>query len=623
MQAIILAAGMGKRLKEYTMENTKCMVKINGIPLIERSLRILDKKQLSQIILVTGYEGEKLTDYVTSLEIGTPILFIHNPVYDKTNNIYSLALAKEQLISEDTLLFESDIIFEEALVDLLLDDKRETLALADKFASWMDGTCMVLDEDDSIKDFIPGKYLNFADKGSYYKTVNIYKFSRHFSTYTYVPFLEAYAKAMGNNEYYESVIKLIALLETKEIKAKRLEGQIWYEIDDIQDLDIAESIFAPTLKDRYQSVAARYGGHWRYPKLLDFCYLVNPYFPPKKLLDEMKSNFETLISQYPSGMRVNSLLASRSFGVRPEHILMGNGAAELIKMLMARLDGPTGFIRPTFEEYPNRYDPNSSVVFTPENEDFRYMADDLAEYFGEPEHEIRNLILINPDNPSGNYLAPDDLKKLIAWCRSKTIRLILDESFSDFVALEEAADRSPLFHMSAVEGLQASLINEETLASYEELYLVKSISKSYGVPGIRLGILASGNQDMVKGLKDDAAIWNINSFGEFYMQISEKYKKDYQESLRKMAKARARLYIGLSSIPFLRPLPTQANYVMCQVVGGLTSERLACQLLQRDILIKDLTSKLQNGYQYVRLAVRDEEDNEKLMSALKFIWENF
>lgn len=370
MQAIILAAGMGKRLKEYTAENTKCMVKVNGTTLIERALRILDKKQLSRIIIVVGYEGRKLMDYITTLGIQTPVCFINNEVYDKTNNIYSLALAKESLISEDTLLFESDIIFEEALVDILIEDPRETLALVDKFASWMDGTCMVLDDDDSIKDFIPGKYLKFEDKGGYYKTVNIYKFSQHFSANTYVPFLEAYAKAMGNNEYYESVIKLIALLETKEIKAKRLSGQVWYEIDDIQDLDIAESLFADTIEKRYDAIASRYGGHWRYPKLLDFCYLVNPYFPPQKMLDEMKSNFEILISEYPSGMRINSLLASRNFGVRQEHIVIGNGAAELIKVLMEHTEGPTGFIRPTFEEYPNRYDSALSVVFTPDNEDF-------------------------------------------------------------------------------------------------------------------------------------------------------------------------------------------------------------------------------------------------------------
>lgn len=601
MQAIILAAGMGKRLKEYTAQNTKCMVKVNGITLIERALRILDKKNLSRILIVTGYEGQKLTDYVTELNIHTPLCFIRNEIYDKTNNIYSLALAKEYLIEEDTLLLESDIIFEEALIDLLLDDPRQTLALVDKYASWMDGTCMVLDEDDSIADFIPGKYLKFQDKNSYYKTVNIYKFSRHFSANTYVPFLEAYAKAMGNNEYYESVIKLIALLETKEIKAKRLTGQTWYEIDDIQDLDIAQSLFAPSPEEKYRLISSRYGGYWRYPSLTDFCYLVNPYYPPERMMEEIKSSFDALLTQYPSGMRVNSLLASRNFGVKSSHILTGNGAAELIKALTEQLKGRFGLIRPTFEEYPNRLIHQDCVVFVPDNPDFSYTVDDLTAFFGKKENAVDYLILINPDNPSGNWLSREELLFLISWCRQKNTGLILDESFSDFAVCPSDCD--------------ASLIQEEVLDMYDKLYIVKSISKSYGVPGLRLGVLASSDEPLISRLKKQVAIWNINSFGEFYMQISEKYKKDYASSLDKIKKSREILMEGLKEISFLRPIPSQANYIMCQVTGNFTSSQLSWKLLEKNLFIRDLSGKVKG--EYIRIAVRTEEDNERLLSELK------
>ena len=134
------------------------------------------------------------------------------------------------------------------------------------------------------------------------------------------------------------------MLDDPEIRAKKLEGQLWYEIDDIQDLDIAESMFVEDMDEKVSSIQNRYGGYWRYPKLLDFCYLVNPYFPPQKLMNEIKANFETLLTQYPSGIRVNSLLAAKNFGVKPEHILVGNGAAELIKSLMGRLNGKIGLI---------------------------------------------------------------------------------------------------------------------------------------------------------------------------------------------------------------------------------------------------------------------------------------
>lgn len=153
MQAIILAAGMGKRLGELTKNNTKCMVEVGGVKLIERALRILDKKSLSRIILVVGYQYENLTTFVNSLQLATPIEYIVNDVYNRTNNIFSLSLAKEQMMQEDTLLLESDLIFEERLIDLLIEDKRDTLALVDKFESWMDGTCIVVDENDNITDF--------------------------------------------------------------------------------------------------------------------------------------------------------------------------------------------------------------------------------------------------------------------------------------------------------------------------------------------------------------------------------------------------------------------------------------------------------------------------------------
>ena len=607
MQGIILAAGMGKRLKFLTNDNTKCMVKVNGITMIERSLRILDKKNLSKIVIVVGYKGKELMDYIGTLGIKTPVVFIDNPIYNKTNNIYSLALAKDYLCSEDTLLLESDLVFEESLIDALLNDERENLALVDKFESWMDGTCMELDDDDCITNFIPGKYLQFAEKDKYYKTVNIYKFSAKFSANTYVPFLTAYEKAMGENEYYESVIKLISLLETREIRAKRLEGQIWYEIDNIQDLDIAESLFSASDDDYLSNISRRYGGYWRYPKLLDFCYLVNPYYPPQKMIDEMKSNFTELLTQYPSGMDVNSLCAASAFGVRQNHIVIGNGAAELIKSLMEKLladnDSKIGCIYPTFEEYPNRFDRDRIISFTSKNSDYSYTEEDLMSFYGDK--DISALVVINPDNPSGNFINVEGLLKLIDWAKNKGIILIIDESFVDFADIPEDAGIDTL-----------TLLKEKILSLYERLYVVKSISKSYGVPGARLGILASSDEETIAFIKKDVAIWNINSFGEFFMQIKEKYDKNYFSALRKVRASRAVLMEKLKELPGITPFESQANFIMCRLEGA-DSRDITKKLLRENIFIKDLTPKVKDGKQYLRLAVRNEEDNEKLVNALR------
>ena len=599
MQAIILAAGMGRRLKTLTRNNTKCMIKVNGVTLIERLLGQIERQNVSKITVVVGYEGEKLKQFIASLGVKKPVEYVENPIYDKTNNIYSLYLAREIMKEDDTLLFESDLIFEDSVLDELVSDPRRNLTLVDKYESWMDGTCVKLHEDDSIADFIPGRRFDFKEKSEYYKTVNIYKFSREFSRDYYVPFLEAYQTALGQNEYYEQVLRVITMLDKPLIKAKRLKpGQRWYEIDDIQDLDIAESIFTPDDDEKVYLMQSRYGGYWRYPKLIDFSYLVNPYFPTERLKNEIKANFDRLLTEYPSGQRVNSLLAAKNFGVSIDNILVGNGAAEPIKALMDGFEGKTGFILPSFDEYKNRYDPELRVEYTSDKDDFGYTVDDVTGFFDDK--DIKNLILINPDNPSGNYIPKKELIRLVEWSNQKGIQLVIDESFADF------ADEP-----------DNSMIDQELLEKFPGLYVVKSISKSYGVPGLRLGVLASGDRDEISRLKKEVSIWNINSFAEFYMQIAEKYNADYRRALATFRKERSRFAEELANIKGIRTVPSQANYIMIKVESGEYAEELLKRLLiHHDILIKDLALKTGSSG-YMRIAVRDTDDNNALLEALR------
>lgn len=597
MQAIILAAGMGKRLKELTSNATKCMVEVNGVTMIERTLGHLEKLGLKRIIFVVGYEGQKLKEYVESLHISTPLEFIDNEVYYKTNNIYSLYLAKEKLVEDDTLLLESDLVYEEAVIRKLVEHPYPSLTLVDKFESWMDGTCVTLDEDDNITAFLSKREFDFSKTDEYYKTVNLYKFSKEFSEKHYVPFLEAYCKALGTNEYYEQVLKVITFLDDPQIKAVKLDGEKWYEIDDVQDLDIAETLFA-TKEERLKRMQSRYGGYWRYPKLLDFCYLVNPYFPCQKLKDEMKSNFEILLTEYPSGMAVNSLIAAKDFGLHKDQVVVGNGASELIKALMEYLPGKMGVTQPTFEEYPNRKTADELVIFHPDNDDYSYTAQELMDFF--TGKDISTLLLINPDNPSGNYLPKQEVQRLADWAEKTNVRLIVDESFADFADEEDA-----------------TLLEQAILTSYPHLIVMKSISKSYGVPGIRLGILAGDDKELIAKLKKEVAIWNINSFGEFYLQIYEKYAKDYKAAMTKFKKTRRIFTEALSGVPGLRVIPSQANYLLCELTDGTCATTLAEDLLEENILIKDLSTKKGfAGKNYIRLAIRDEKDNEKLVQAL-------
>lgn len=603
MQAMILAAGMGKRLKHLTENNTKCMVKVNETSIIERALRILDRKGLSKIVLVVGYKGKKLIEFVEQLGIHTPLVYVWNYDYEKTNNIYSLSLAKEYLCREDTLLLESDLVFEESIIDMLLEDKRTSLALVDKFESWMDGSCMVIDEADRILDFIPGKYFDFREKENYYKTVNIYKLSRQFSKNIYVPFLEAYEKAMGENEYYESVIKLIVMLDTSEIRVKRLNGQKWYEIDDVQDLDIAESLFEDDIEKRYNNFMKRYGGFWRYPHMIDYCYLVNPYFPNQRLTEEMTCNYSSLLSQYPSGREVDSIVTSNVFGVNKDYIVLSNGAAELIKIFMEEQSGTVGIICPSFNEYKERCE-REVLVYQPEGADLRYTENDIIQFF---DGKIQLLVLINPDNPSGNFIPISGVMKILEWAKQAGIKVLVDESFVDFADLADG---------ESIE--DNTLIREEILKEYRNLYVVKSISKSYGVPGLRLGVLASADEEKVNQIKKNMPIWNINSFAEFFMQIIPKYRKDYAAALVEFRKTRKDFLEKLEQIEYLKAVPTQANYVMCEVIGRSAGEICIC-LFEKGILIKNLTEKVKNDRQYIRIAIRTREENDQVLKILNEI----
>jgi histidinol-phosphate/aromatic aminotransferase/cobyric acid decarboxylase-like protein/choline kinase len=598
MQAVILAAGMGSRLGKYTQNNTKCMLSINGRTLIERALDALDGAGIRKCVMVIGYQKDNLKNFIGGRYKNIEMVYISNDIYNKTNNIYSLSLARDHLLQDDTILLESDLIFEERVIKDLIENPEPTLAAVALYESWMDGTVVQITQDRIITNFIPRKFFNYDEKETYYKTVNIYKFSKQFLQESYVPFLEAYSRAMGNNEYYEQVLRVITTLDKNELKAFVLDDHKWYEIDDVQDKDIAEALFCDNAKDTLKLISRRYGGYWRFPKLKDFCYLVNPYFPSAQLKNEMKAYFDDLVSQYPSGLSVLNLLAGKLFNVDENRILTGNGAAELIRALAPLIHGSVGILYPSFNEYAESFSPHAEIVpFYPK--DMTCGIDALIEW----SNQCNTLVLINPDNPSGNYIPAADVKKLLAVFKSKNKLLILDESFIDFCDFE---DNPSLLHQEILDEYAANLI------------VIKSISKSYGVPGLRLGVLASGDGALIKKIRENIPIWNINSFGEYFLQIIGKYAKDYRQACRLIFEERKHFKAELEKTGLFTVYPSQANYFLCKC-AGFSAKDLAEYLLENHtVFIKDLTGK--KGIpdtSWVRLAVRDRKDNDFLIEKLR------
>ena len=346
---------------------------------------------------------------------------------------------------------------------------------------------------------------------------------------------------------------------------------------------------------------SRYGGYWRFPDMLDYCYLVNPYFNRSGIIKEMQDFFPTLVAEYPSGMNVNSMLASECWNVKQEYIIPGNGAAELIKLLMEHLEGKVGVVRPTFEEYPNRMPAERVVTFVPQNSDFRYDADDLIEFFGN--NAVETILLINPDNPSGNFIPMEGIIKLAQWTKDNGIKFILDESFVDFS--EGYANNS--------------FISNQLLEIFPNVCVMKSISKSYGVPGLRLGILCSANTEMIQRMKKQVSIWNINSFAEFFMQIYPKYRADYQKACDQFIATRNDFERELQQIPFIHVMPSQANFFFLEVLPPYKPKQLCAILLKKYKILASacLAKKGIEPDKYMRIAVRSHKDNERFIKALK------
>ena len=594
MQIIIPAAGMGNRLGSVTSDKTKAMIEVGGKTLIERCLDSAIVHSLDRIILIVGYEKDKLKKLLGNNYKGVDIVYVENNEYATTNNIYSVYLAKDYLAEDDTILIESDLIFDSKILDMVVQNRAENLAVVDKYKAWMDGTVVKINNDFSISHFIPKSSFSYDQVDQYYKTVNIYKFSKEFLNDFYIPFLEAYAKAFGANEYYEQVLKVIVNLDMRQLYALPLNNEVWYEIDDIQDLDNANLFFAKP-DDKYDLLSKRYGGYWRYDQLKDFCYLVNPFFPPNALNNEIKFSLNKLMQSYPSGQNIQALLGAKMFSIPQSFVVVGNGAAELIDQVTDNLPGKFGIYGPTFEEYTARF--QNLDLQVPDQEGFRYGKADILKLA----EKNNGIILINPDNPSGNFIPYSDIIDILENLKAEGKYLILDESFLDF----------------AVDGFKSSVLNQEDLEKYPNLVVIKSIGKSYGVGGLRLGVLASSDIELINKMKISVPIWNINSVAEFYLQIIGKYTSEYKESCQQMINARAALFQDLLEIEYLEPYESQANYIFCKVIDR-SSYQLASDLCSKySILIKDCSGKESIDDQFIRVAVRDTFDNEYLAKSLK------
>ena len=385
----------------------------------------------------------------------------------------------------------------------------------------------------------------------------------------------------------------------KEVKLHgfKLTGEDWYEIDDAQDYDIVNAIFAPSTKEKLELFHKRFGGYWRFNGIKDYCYLVNPYFPTKQMIDKMKYFYDELLFNYPSGQKIEKICASRMFdNVNEDNILIGNGAAELINNLRYIVGKRIGLTIPSFNEYVRCF-PDCEITYINSSDDnYRLSLDKIIDKLD----DVDTMIIISPDNPSGSCLKYEEVIEILDIAKEKNKQVIFDESFMDFA------------------NNNYTLIDDDILNKYSDLVVIKSISKSYGVPGLRLGVLASGNEKYIKTINNNLPVWNINSFAEYFLQIINIYKKDYIEGCKKIKEERDRFYKELIKIKDLYIYPSEANYFMCKLLSGSANELAEYLLDNNKILIKVLNGK--NGFddgEYIRIAIKSTIDNDYLVKSIK------
>ena len=296
MKALILAAGFGNRMRPLTNNQHKTLLSVSGLTILYRIIDSLLKRDICDICLVTGYRSAELREYLHTHFPEISFDFVHNDKYQTTNNIYSLALAFESLsITEDILLIESDLVYSPEVLDVAINSSYPNVALVSQYRTGLDGTVVAV-KDNTITSVFPphlqGNNFNLFDK---YKTLNIYKFSHEFCNTQFKRLLVFYANAIDSNCYYELILGILIYMARETIYAEIVDNSLWAEVDDPNDLRIAEFQFNTNAR---LNILKSFGGYWNYI-LLDFA-CCNMHFPPRSLLSEINNNLYPLLHNYGS-----------------------------------------------------------------------------------------------------------------------------------------------------------------------------------------------------------------------------------------------------------------------------------------------------------------------------------
>jgi len=589
MRAIILAAGLGRRMMPLSEHVHKTLLTIGGQPIINRLIGGLRESGIVRITIVTGYRAHELESHVLEHFPELQFSFVRNELYESTNNIHSLALAFEQLdFDEDIVLLESDLIYEPAVLRRLIASKHDNVAVVDRYRVGLDGTVVAVSESKVVTHVIPaslqGPNFDFSEK---YKTLNIYKFSAEFCRTTFNRLLSYYSRIIDNNCYYELILGILIYMQQAQIHAETLNGELWAEVDDPNDLRNAEFVFAP--QDRRRHLESSWGGYWNTP-ILDFAFIRNMYFPPDSMVSQLTSNLSKLITNYGSTQSVLNEKLANYLRCNPENVHFLNGASQFFPIFRRYFVGRRVLLpQPTFGEFHRAF-PDAATY-----------RDDGHFSPGEILRRARDsdlIVVVTPNNPTGTTAPGTGLQDLIRSADDKTV--LVDESFIDFSG-------------------EPSLIPWLEQENHSNVIVLKSLSKVLGVPGLRIGFVHTTDPIWSERIESQLPVWNINSVAEHFIELLLKYPADLPSSFKQSHLDRAALSEELSRLDIVEQVfPSGGNFLLTRLrASEEEADRLADALLiDHGIYVKSISSKFADGGTYWRVAVRTPEDNSQLCDAL-------
>ena len=597
-KAVILAAGVGDRLRPFTNKLPKCLVPVAGVPILDNTLAHLAALGTEDIAVVVGHHKEAIIERYGERHLGMSMNYVVSENYDKTNNIYSLWLARGHL-TQDVLLLEADIFFERAVLERLLLQSGGNLAIVSRHQSWMSGTVVSVDARGRIQATVDSQNQpDGFDYSKFFKTANIYLFRKDFLNRYFLPQLDAYITSRDYGEYYESILITLGHRGKNNLVAVDCDDLKWYEIDDESDRLAAEYLFE-SAEERYDHVQSQHGGYWRLG-FIDHAYLYNPYYPPKTMFVHFENNLRELVLNYPPGQEVVARLVGTLIDQPASRILVGNGASELIKIIAGRLPGPIACPLPSFNEYEEAARAGTFVPFELPAPDFELDVDAFAQRVLASEAKL--AIVVTPNNPTSLAVPRADILRLAAGLEPAGCMLVVDESFIDF-----ADDYQAL----SVEGWVDRVPN---------LAVLKSLSKSFGLGGLRLGYLLTANEEFANAVRSELHIWNINGFAESFLRQAPRWHKAFRKSCALVREHCDQLYEGLNAIPGMRAYRPQANFVMCRLTGpDLTGLVIAKRLfVEYNIFVKHCAGKhMPHGDRYLRIASKTAAENDVLVEAMQ------